>query len=154
MPTQVENHAAGTASEQLTRANLINAACAGWISRLIDLSRRNNLLFYKPVQGGTIEVPSGSGALTILLNGESVLAQDLLADPVDRPARVLQIARKAMENLEEKGLQTLYLVLGFASWAADDGGRDIKSPIFLLPLAFKVKGRDLSTVEVYVVGEP
>jgi hypothetical protein len=44
-----------------------------------------------------------------------------------------------MENLEEKGLQTLYLVFDFASWTADDGGRDIKSPIFLLPLSFKVK---------------
>jgi hypothetical protein len=62
MPTQAENHAAGTASEQLSRANLI---CAGWVSRLIDLSRRNNLLFYKPVQGGTIEVPSDCAALKI-----------------------------------------------------------------------------------------
>jgi hypothetical protein len=102
MPTQAEKDAAGTASEQLTRANLINTACSGWVSRLIDLSRRNNLLFYRPVQGGTIEVPSYRAALTMLLRGESVFAQDLLADPVDRPARVLQIARKAMENLEEK----------------------------------------------------
>jgi hypothetical protein len=37
MPTQVENHAAGTASEKLIRANLINTACAGWVRLLINL---------------------------------------------------------------------------------------------------------------------
>jgi hypothetical protein len=38
-----------------------------------------------------------------------VTAEALLPDPNARPGRVLAIARKAQENSEEKGLETLYL---------------------------------------------
>ena len=58
-----------------------------------------------------------------------------------------------MENLEEKGLQTLYLGLGFATWTADDGGRDVRAPVFLLPVSFAQKGRDASAVEIAIVGD-
>jgi len=39
-----------------------------------------------------------------LLAGRVVTAQELLLDVDERPGRVLSIARKAQENLEEKGL--------------------------------------------------
>lgn len=141
-------------SPDRTRAEMVAVAALGWISRLIDLSRRNNLLYYRPVQGGTIEIAEDSVALVSLLGGNSVPAQSLLSDPLNRPGRVLQIARKSIENLEEKGLQTLYLAVGFASWTAEDGGRDVKAPVFLVPLAFKVKGKDLSAIEIQIAGEP
>jgi hypothetical protein len=41
------------------REKLVDAAREGWINRLIDLSRRNNLLFYKPILSGTLELPVG-----------------------------------------------------------------------------------------------
>jgi hypothetical protein len=52
MPT-VENVAnrAGVA-DSLFRERLIDTARDGWMNRLIDLSRRNNLFFDKPVAGG------------------------------------------------------------------------------------------------------
>jgi very-short-patch-repair endonuclease len=143
----------GTTRSEAPDSRLIEAARENWIDRLIDLSRRNNLLFYKPVLSGTIDIPDGSSALDDLLAGDAVPAQKLLPDALDRPARVLNIARKAMENLEEKGLQTLYLGLGFATWKADDGGRDVKAPIFMLPVSFHQKGRDVSSVEIEVAGE-
>ena len=44
-------------SDSLMRERLIDTARDGWMNRLIDLSRRNNLLFYKPVASGTLELP-------------------------------------------------------------------------------------------------
>src|ERR1700753_429139 len=152
MPQSIEPGTAGVVDP--VRSGLIDAARENWIDRLIDLSRRNNLLFYRPILSGTIDIPEGSPFLDQLLAGDAVPAQKLLPDAQDRPARILNIARKAMENLEEKGLQTLYLGVGFATWKADDGGRDVRAPVFLLPVSFKQKGRDVSAVEIEIVGDP
>src|ERR1700761_3874646 len=111
-------------SVPLFETALIESARDAWVNRLIDTSRRNNLLFFRPVLGGSIEIDSGNKGVRELLLGETVQAISLLPNASDRPLRVLNIARKALENLEEKGLQTLYLALGFADWKADDGGRD------------------------------
>ena len=131
MPPTREQQAAGTVDA--ARTKLIESARAGWISRLIDLSRRNNLLYYRPISTSTIDVPGTSPALTELLAGKMVTAQALLPDLDDRPARALSIARKAQVNSAETGPQTLHLAEGFATWKASDGGRDTKAPIFLLP---------------------
>jgi hypothetical protein len=153
MPKPIEPQSAGTGITDTIRVKLVDAARENWIDRLIDLSRRNNLLFYKPVLSGTIDIPDGSPFLEDLLAGDAAPAQKLLPDSQDRPARILNIARKAMENLEEKGLQTLYLGLGFATWKADDGGPDVRAPVFLLPVSFAQKGRDVSAVEIEIVGD-
>ena len=153
MPKPVELQSAGAVVPDSARSRLIDAARQNWIDRLIDLSRRNNLLFYKSVLSGTIDIADGTPYLEGLLAGDTVLAHKLLPDSQDRPARILNIARKAMENLEEKGLQTLYLGLGFAIWTADDGGRDVRAPVFLLPVSFAQKGRDASAMEIVIVGD-
>jgi very-short-patch-repair endonuclease len=50
------------------------------------------------------------------------------------------IARRAQANAEEKGLQTLFVAIGIASWTADDGGRPADSPVLLFPVALETKG--------------
>jgi hypothetical protein len=90
MPTS-RPQSAGNAPIDPARIQLVDAARTAWIGRLIDLSRRNNLLFYRPMPSSSIDLPKES------------------PDPNARPGRVLAIARKAQENREEKGLETLYL---------------------------------------------
>jgi hypothetical protein len=51
MPTQVENHAAGTASEQSPVPTLSMSHVQVGLERLIDLSRRNNLPFLQASLG-------------------------------------------------------------------------------------------------------
>ena len=46
MPSSKEQQAVGAGSVEPARTKLIESARASWISRLIDLSRRNNLLYY------------------------------------------------------------------------------------------------------------
>lgn len=79
---------------------------------------------------------------------------DLLAAGQDKITAIRDIARKGLENLEEKGLSTLYLAVGRCTWAADDGGRAPIAPILLFPVSLKLKGQDLSATEVQITGDP
>ena len=144
----------GTAPIDPARAQLVDAARTAWIGRLIDLSRRNNLLFYRPIPTSSIDLTIQNPGLLELLAGRSVTGETLMPDPSVRSGRILAIARKAQENSEEKGLQTLYLAIGFAGWQSNDGGRDPQAPVFLVPLQMKRKGKELASIEVQVAGEP
>jgi very-short-patch-repair endonuclease len=153
MPS-AENVVSGAgAPESVLRETLIDAARDGWTNRLIDLSRRNNLLFYKPVTSGTLELPISPRMIAFLRDGETLPISDLLASDQDKIPSIRAISRKGLENLEEKGLSTLYLALGRCTWTADDGGRDPVAPILLVPIGLKLKGQDLPATEVDLAGE-
>jgi hypothetical protein len=51
---------AGTPTIDPARSQLVDAARTAWIGRLIDLSRRNNLLFYRPMPSSSIDLPKES----------------------------------------------------------------------------------------------
>lgn len=80
--------------------------------------------------------------MAAFLRGEEVSAKKLLAAETDDSATnaVREIARRAMANLEEKGLQTLFVAFGRASWPVADGGRPTEAPILLVPAALETKG--------------
>jgi very-short-patch-repair endonuclease len=153
MPSAENVVSSAGAAEALLRERMIDAASNGWANRLIDLSRRNNLLFYKPVSSGTLELPVTPRMMEFLSDCEALPISDLLASDQDKISSIRAISRKGLENLEEKGLSTLYLALGKCTWTADDGGRDPIAPILLAPIALKLKGQDLQATEVGLVGE-
>lgn len=106
------------------RRQTVETARQSWIRKLIDLSRRNNLLYFRPLKTGTLELTSApSERLRDLLVGESVLAAKLLPNlEDDLLAKILRdISRRALENSEEKGLSTLFVTLGMATWSAAAG---------------------------------
>ena len=115
--------------ESLLRTSLVDAAREGWTNRLIDLSRRNNLLYYRPTASTTIELPVTQELNSFLSDGGPMPISDLLGIGHEKLSSVRAIARKGLENLEEKGLSTLYLAFGQCTWTAADGGRDPLSPI-------------------------
>ena len=154
MPNEEGSSRTAGVPRDALRNSLIAAAADGWKDRLIDLSRRNNLLFYKPVIRGTLELPIGAQLLFLLNDREAVPIRDLLAAGQDKITAVRDIARKGLENLEEKGLSTLYLAVGRCTWAADDGGRPPIAPILLFPASLKLKGQDLPATEVQITGDP
>jgi hypothetical protein len=57
-------------------------------------------------------------------------------------------------SLEEKGLETLHLALGMATWPAADGGRPYEAPILLLPARIEARGRADDELRVTLTGEP
>jgi len=153
MPSAQSVPSGAQTPESLLRQRLIDNARDGWTNRLIDLSRRNNLLYYKPVKSGTLELPMGSRLLEFLSDGDPVQISELLASDQEKHSAIRNIARKGLENLEEKGLSTLYLALGRCTWTADDGGRDPIALILLVPIQLKLKGQDLGATEVQLIRE-
>jgi hypothetical protein len=126
------------------RREAIDRARQIWIRKLIDLSRRNNLLYYRPLKTGTLVLSAAdSGRMAALLSGaESVSVGKLLPNVKDESVATLvrDIARRAQANAEEKGLQTLFVALGMATWLANDGGRPADAPVLLLPVVLETKG--------------
>jgi hypothetical protein len=100
------------------------------------LSRRNNLLYCRPLKTGTLDLPSAdsSGLANLLSGNEAVSIAKLIPNGKDETVSNLvpQIARRAQANAEEKGLQTLFVALGRATWTASDGGKPAEAAVLLL----------------------
>jgi hypothetical protein len=109
------------------RREAVDRARQSWIRKLIDLSRRNNLLYYRPLKTGTLDLTSAesSGMATLLSGVEPVSIEKLLPNGKDESVTkvVRDIARRAQANAEEKSLLTLFVALGMATWNSIDGGR-------------------------------
>lgn len=125
---------------------LIEQARDKWIQRLTDLSRRNNLLYYRALKSGTLELIDVNPKLfNALLQGKSVVITDLLPkkDNQINPEIIKQINaiyKRSISNLEERGLRTLFLAYGMVTWTANDGGRSPQAPLILIPISVEKKG--------------
>lgn len=127
------------------RRAAVNHAREAWIRRLIDLSRRNNLLYFRDLKTGTLDLSdSNREGWIALLRGESVALDRLLPEGDDPhiTARAQEIRRRALANLEEKGLETLFLALGMATWPAVDEGRPAECAVLLAPVTIERRGRE------------
>lgn len=143
-------------SGRTDRQKLVEKERQAWIKKLIDLSRRNNLLYFRQLKTGNLDLTSGDEeAMEDLIAGETIAVSKLLGQKEgisrqedqqeDTVARKLQeIARRALLNKEEKGLQTMFVALGAATWAAEDEGRPTDAPVLLLPVELERRGRDTS----------
>ena len=127
-----------------------------WVAKLIDLSRRNKLLFFRDLKTGTLDLSQHDPkVLTDLIGGESVSLANLLpnADEVNISARANEIRKTALTNLEERGLETIFVAFGFATWLASDGGRPAEAPVMLVPVALEKRGREGRKLNLRLTGE-
>lgn len=134
-----------TTTSNSDRRAVVDRARETWIKRLIDLSRRNNLLFFRPLKRGTLDLSTAEPEpLADLFEGVAVGLERLLPDgDADRiAAQVIEISRRALTNREERNLETLYLACGLATWRADDGGRPSDAPVVLLPVTVEKRLRN------------
>ena len=67
---------------------------------------------------------------------------DLLRAGEELAAEYSGIADAVERNEEEKGIETLFLALGLASWPALDGGTPAAAPVLLVPIEIEVRGRE------------
>ena len=124
------------------RKQAVEKARQAWVKSLIDLSRRNNLLYYRPLKTGTLDLSiADPEKMAALLAGETVPFSKLLPESWSQTVleTLRDISRRALVNEEEKGLQTLFVALGMATWPAVDGGRPAEAPVLLLPV--KLEGK-------------
>ena len=132
------------------RREKVDAARSTWIKKLIDLSRRNNLLFFRDLKTGTLDLSSAPAeAIHSLLQsggdgtgGVTLSKLVPAAHQAGASGQLKEIAARAQMNLEERGLDTLFLGLGMATWQQVDEGRPTDAPVLLMPLAATPTGRE------------
>lgn len=143
------------------RIEIVRKALKEWRNELFGPSGRNYLYRYRDLKAGTLDLtPNGSsdvnvGALDRLLgSGKAVRLSDLFPSVldasdnnesfVDARRRIKNIHKRALASLEEKGVQTLFLAVGLATWEVDAGAAP-NAPMILVPIearATNAAGRD------------
>lgn len=127
-----------------TRRELVERAVHTWSDQLVDLSGRNGLLYYRDLRVGTLDLGSADPVrVPALLGGESVRLSALFSDDAlkDAAHRLRRIRAKARENLEERGIDTLFLARGMATWTPPTGSAAVPSaPILLYQLTVTPRG--------------
>lgn len=144
-------------SPDVARLQRVTEAVAAWTRQLIDLGGRNTLLHFRDLKQGTLDLGPGSGAdaeavqkllgggtvrLSSIFGGPSLFTPDAGSGitPAQAAKRTRVIRAKAQENFEERGLETLLLGYGMASWENTRGSTTPAAPIVLRALQLNPRG--------------
>ncbi|HEY8844355.1 MAG TPA: AAA domain-containing protein [Gaiellaceae bacterium] len=140
------------------RVELVQRAVKEWTASLIDLGGRNNLLRYRDLKAGTLELTNASPtAVAALLQGKSIKTSTLFRDPEERARNVRRlrtIANKAKENFEERGLETLSIACGLATWTNEAvAAWEPSAPVLLRQATLRPLGAAQDEYELALVDE-
>lgn len=149
------------ASPSSRRRALVERAVREWTRQLIDLTGRNQLLYYRTLKRGTLELTGATpSAVNSLLAGGSVRLSNLFPPTSDAPDRfneALKRARtvhgKALTYFEERGIDTLYLAHGMATWTTNTSQSAPSAPVLLRPLRLDPSGAAASDFKVCLHGD-
>ena len=123
------------------RRDLVAAAVATWSRQLVDLGGRNTLLWYRDLRAGTLDLTMAHpGGLSVLMAGGSPRLRDLFREETafaEARHRARTIAAKSRELLEERGIATLHLAIGMATWALPRSSRAPMAPVLLRSATLK-----------------
>jgi hypothetical protein len=135
----------------------VRKAAAAWTGQLVDLTGRNTLLYYRDLKVGTLPLDSAPRHLiySVLAGRPSTLSklfpdQSALADAVKRARSV---RNKGKAHYEERGIETLYLACGMATWTAPKSVATPAAPVLLVPCRLAPKGVAEEEFELTVTGE-
>ena len=136
---------------------LVERAAQEWKNTLVELGGRNTLLHYRDLKQGTLDLTAADpDALSALLVGKPVRASSLFRDP-DMRGQALRRARvihgKAKENFEERGLETLWIACGLASWENRRAAWEPRSPVLLRRAQLRPMGAAQDEFELSLSGE-
>ena len=139
------------------RGGLVQKASSDWKNALVDLGGRNNLLHYRDLKAGTLDLTAADPeAVSGLLLGKATWVTALFRDP-GQAAQVLRrirtIHNKAKENLEERGLETLSIGCGLATWENSRAAWEPCAPVLLQRASLRPVGAAQDEFELSVTGE-
>ena len=141
------------------RPEVVRRAAKTWSGQIIDLGGRNTLLFYKDLKVGTIDLTPSEEidppTIAALLDGRTVRLSQIVAPnlltPYARRARVVKA--RATENFEERGLQTLFLAYGMATWTLARSNATPAAPVLLVPLRLAPRGGAAEDFDLELQGD-
>ena len=139
------------------RGELLRGATKVWAAQLVDLSARNNLLYFRDLKVGTLDVGGVPRELLFdVLVGKAVSLRRLFPDEdgrADAIKRARTVRNRAQEHFEERGLETLYLACGMATWSNQHGTATPAAPLLLVPARLAPRGAAQEEFELAVTGE-
>jgi hypothetical protein len=147
--TRARSGSGGVKSTLSTRRQeILDSKLSEWKETLLDVTRRNNLLYYKESKNQTLSLDSAKPEIRAqLLSGKTVSIVRLFPDEEERIEalrRARLIAAKERENREERSLETLHLTVGEITWEQpqdDQRERPPRAPILLVPAQLSRDGR-------------
>jgi len=150
--------ASGTgAQDETRRARLVERIANEWKHALIDLGGRNNLLHYRDLKLGTLDLMDADPHLIRdLLFGKSVRVSSLFDNDQAREQAVRRartIHNKAKENSEERGLETVSVGYGMATWSNKRGAWTPAAPVLLQSASLSPIGAAQDDFELAVTGD-
>jgi very-short-patch-repair endonuclease len=142
------------------RLQKVRDAVKAWTAQLVDLGGRNTLLYYKDLRQGTLDLGVGTDAVGTavdsLLASRTVRLSAVFPDPNVLQAcarRCRTIRAKAAENFEERGLQTLFLGWGMATWTNQRGTATPAAPVLLQSAQLTPRGAAAEDFDLSLLGE-
>ena len=141
------------------RAEAIERAQPVWVGQLVDLGGRNTLLYYRDLKVGTLDLGPGSAANEVaveqLLGSHPVALMTLFGEEGQPEAskRARTIRAKATENFEERGLRTLFLAWGMATWTNERSTTVPAAPVLLRQADLTPRGRAEESFELVLADE-
>ena len=145
-----------------TRIQALDRAVERWRNDLVDTSGRNRLRRYRDLRTGTLDLTPGRapglapGAVDRLLSGRSASLSGLFSEDEegfeDARRRLTAIRRTARTNLEEKGIETLFVAVGLATWEVESGTPP-SAPVVLLPVHVESTGAASRDFSIEVSGD-
>jgi len=139
------------------RRRLVRAALDAWKKQLVDLGGRNNLLYYRHLKVGTLDLTACEPvSVQTLLEGRSVTLSKLFPDPErleDARRRARAIHKKALEHYEERGIETLFLAYAMATWTAGIGRGTPGAPVLLRPAILNPRGAAQEDFDLVLTSE-
>jgi very-short-patch-repair endonuclease len=139
------------------RASRVQAAIKAWKAQLIDLGGRNTLLYYRDQKVGTLDLTGAEETVVAnLLVGRSIRLSSLFPDPLkhaDAVKRARRIHAKAKEQYEERGILTLYLGCGLATWRSDKTTSTPNAPVLLRAATISARGFAEDDFDLVLSGE-
>lgn len=144
-----------TAAAELRRQRVIDAVDQ-WRGQLIDLGGRNQLLHYRDLKVGTLDLAGADpAAVDALLAGRTVTLSRLF-DEATLPGalkRARAVRNKAREATEERGISILFLASGMATWTNTRTASVPAAPVLLREAALTPLGVSEDDFDVSLTGE-
>ena len=137
------------------RQGRVDDAIRRWTDQLMDVTGRNQLLFYRDLKVGTLDLEDADPtALDALLRGRKSSISRLfeVSAVPDRLKRARAIRNKAVESLEERGIVTCYLTSGMATWQPQQGKPTPNAPVLLR--AVTLTATDAAESDFDLVADP
>ena len=141
---------------RVNRRDTVERAAEQWTKELTDESGRNLLLYYKELKAGTLNLDSARpNVLKRLLDGRKVRAQQLFPEDLveDAVRRIRAVNRRATTNFEERGINTLFLGWGMATWTPVSSSATPAAPVLLCPVDLERTGAAELDFEVQLSGD-